>query len=368
MKLTDILSLFEELSADKIGFVYHGIIKNEFTHKIIELFEKNVETDKDTVSVKNKIVYLVGETFQNIVRHSDTGEDLDKEFNKSGVFILRYIDNFFYITSANLIHNSKVDLLKSKLSIINELDKDQLKELHIILMSTTGFSEKGGAGLGLIQMARKSDKKLEFDFEKVNDEYSSFYFQIKINSNISSENVFPDLPIASSKELHFFMENTNSYLAYKGNFSQKSVLILLKIVERNIQINSVEDQSLKSVIFNVLTELLQNISKHAYKKKSKREGIFLIGKSLDNYIISTGNYINNVDSEAIVKTIDLLNSMDKNQMQKLYLDKIRNTNIDSEGNAGLGFIEIARECKGKINYIISPVNDIYSFFTISIKV
>jgi hypothetical protein len=368
MNLTDILSLFEELSADKIGFVYHGIIKNEFTHKIIELFEKNAEIDKDTLSVKNKIVYLVGETFQNIVRHSDTGKDVEKDYNKSGVFILRYIDHSFYITSANLIHNSKVELLKSKLSIINELDKDQLKELHIILMSTTGFSEKGGAGLGLIQMARKSDKKLEFDFEKVNDEYSFFYFQIKINSKVGSENVLPELLISSSKELHSLMERNNYYLAYKGNFSQKSVLILLKIVERNIQINSVEDQSIRSVIFNVLTELLQNISKHAYKKKSKREGIFLIGKSLDNYIISTGNYISNADSETIVRTIDQLNSMNKAQMQNLYLNKIRNSDIDSEGNAGLGFIEIARECSEKISYIISPVNVNYSFFTISIKV
>jgi anti-sigma regulatory factor (Ser/Thr protein kinase) len=368
MQLTDILSLFEELSADKIGFVYHGIIKNEFTHKIIELFEKNVETDKDTVSVKNKIVYLVGETFQNIVRHSDTGLAADKELNNSGVFILRYIGNFFYITSANLIHNSKVELLKSKLAIINELDKEQLKELHMILMSTTGFSEKGGAGLGLIQMARKSDKKLEFDFEKLNEDFSFFYFQIKINSNISTEDALPDLPISSSKELHSFMELTNSYLAYKGNFSQKSVLILLKIVERNIQINSVEDQSVKSVIFSVLTELLQNISKHAYKRKNKREGIFLIGKSFDDYIISTGNYITNADSVTIVKTIEQLNNMSKEQMQKLYLEKLRNSHIDNEGNAGLGFIEIARECKEKIKYIISPVNDIYSFFTISIKI
>ena len=43
------------------------------------------------------------------------------------------------------------------------------------------MSKKGGAGLGFIDIARKSGNKLEYHFEKINDDY---YFFI-INSQIS---------------------------------------------------------------------------------------------------------------------------------------------------------------------------------------
>ena len=57
---------------------------------------------------------------------------------------------------------------------INNLEKDELKALHQELLNTTGFSEKGGAGLGFIDMARKSENKLEFIFVKESEEVSFF--------------------------------------------------------------------------------------------------------------------------------------------------------------------------------------------------
>lgn len=227
MKLEDILSLFGKLSDDKISLIYHGVIHNEFTHKIIDLFEKNLDTDEEAASIKNKIVFLVGESFQNIVRHGDVDKKTNMEIAKPGIFILRHIDNYFYISSSNLILNKNVLSLKAKLSQLNVLDKEQLKELHINMMSIPGFSPKGGAGIGLIQMARKSDNKLEYDFEKIDDEYSYFYFQVKIRSKQLAEKETDSLSILSTKELHSFMERNNTYLTYKGNFSQKSVLVLL---------------------------------------------------------------------------------------------------------------------------------------------
>ncbi|MCZ6898904.1 MAG: DUF6272 family protein, partial [Bacteroidetes bacterium] len=46
------------------------------------------------------------------------------------------------------------------------------------------LSEKGGAGLGFVDMARKSGHKLEFGFETMNDEFSFF----SLKSVISKQN------------------------------------------------------------------------------------------------------------------------------------------------------------------------------------
>ncbi len=45
---------------------------------------------------------------------------------------------------------------------INNLDKDGLKDLYKEIIKNTTISEKGGAGLGFVDMARKSGQPLEY--------------------------------------------------------------------------------------------------------------------------------------------------------------------------------------------------------------
>ena len=64
--------------------------------------------------------------------------------------------------------------LTEMLDHINSLDKDGLKELYKNQMKEGRLSEKGGAGLGFIDIARKTGNKLEFHFLPI-DEGSSFF-------------------------------------------------------------------------------------------------------------------------------------------------------------------------------------------------
>jgi hypothetical protein len=84
-------------------------------------------------------------------------------------------DDKYLITSGNPIQNDKVEMLNNKLDHINSLDKEGLKNYYKeVIKSNKGLSEKGGAGLGFIDMARKSGQKLQFDFEPMGNEYSFF--------------------------------------------------------------------------------------------------------------------------------------------------------------------------------------------------
>jgi hypothetical protein len=140
----------------------------------------------------------------------------------------------------------------------------------------------------------------------------------------------------------------------------------LKIIERNLHINKFEHESIKSLIFTILTELLQNISKHAFSVTSDKVGIFQIGKYMNSYVLSTGNFIENVNIRTIEDNLHFLNNLNKEELNKLYIDKIKHGDIDNFGNAGLGFIEIAKGCES-INYHITGINDSYSFLTLSLN-
>jgi hypothetical protein len=90
-------------------------------------------------------------------------------------------NNEYRITSGNVIYNDRIESVRSKLEQINSLDKEGLKDLYKNTLSSTELSEKGGAGLGFIDMARKSGQKLEYDFYKMNDQISFFALQSKIS-------------------------------------------------------------------------------------------------------------------------------------------------------------------------------------------
>ena len=88
------------------------------------------------------------------------------------------------------------------------------------------------------------------------------------------------------------------------------------------------DDSLKSLIFIILTELLQNVCKHAFIVDNKREGIFTIGKLDENYTISTGNYVSNDKIPLFKNRFASLQNKNNNELQRLYIDKLKKGSID----------------------------------------
>ncbi|MBN2891093.1 MAG: SiaB family protein kinase [Bacteroidales bacterium] len=368
MDTKTIFNYFNLLKSDNFSLLYHGMFRDEFTEKIISLSEGNIDQEQDTTTIRNRISFLIAESFQNIVRHGEIDDDKKRNVNEFGIFSIRSVGNIYYISSANIVDNQNIQDISTKLAQINELGKEDLKKLYLEILSNDRLTDKGGAGLGLIQMAYKSGNKLEFDFEKVDDKVSFFYLQIKLKSQKKAEVDNSEFYIDSLKELNSSMISKNVYLAYKGNFAQDNVLILLKIIERNLQVNQFEHVTFKSQFFNILTELLQNISKHAFSVGNERDGIFTLGKFDDKNNISTGNYVKNSEIAKMRQIIENLNNSDKDKLKNMYLEKLKKGIIDDKGNAGLGFIEIARESSGEINFDITPIDEEISFLTISVNI
>ena len=104
-------------------------------------------------------------------------EDLVSEERQTNtaIFMIGKHNESYIITSGNPIKNDHIDSLKSRLDKINSLDKEGLKSLYKdIIKSGSGLTDKGGAGLGFVDMARKSGQKLEYEFESLGDNLSFF--------------------------------------------------------------------------------------------------------------------------------------------------------------------------------------------------
>lgn len=215
-------SFFKKLSNDNFCLVYSGNIIDEVTDKIIDLSEYNFEYHDDNKSSKRKISFLLAECFQNVIRHSEIPETGFHENRNFGFFLTRNMQGVNFITSGNLVKKDNIEILKTQLNQVNSLDQDGLKELYFNVITNRSFSNKGGAGLGLIEMARKSGEKIEYIFDEFDSEYSVFYSQVMLKApkQILKHTGYH---IVEAIEFHKLMRSENILMIQKGDFSNSSI-------------------------------------------------------------------------------------------------------------------------------------------------
>ena len=155
--------------------VYEGEFTQEITKSVLAMAERNMDSSGEESSIKRKVFNVMVECLQNIVKHAD-----DVENNHSAVFMIGKQDNEYIIVSGNPIKRENVANLKGKLDQINSLDKEGLKTLYKDIIKNTEISDKGGAGLGFVDMARKSGRKLEYEFLDMEDGDSFFCLKSSI--------------------------------------------------------------------------------------------------------------------------------------------------------------------------------------------
>jgi hypothetical protein len=173
-----IYDLHRTMMSQNLILVYQGDFTQETTKSILTMAERNLDSSGEDSAIKRKVFNVMVEALQNIVKHSD--ELVDGETRShAAIFLIGREANRYSIMSGNPIRKTNVDGLKKKLDQINTLDKDGLKELYKEIIKNTTISDKGGAGLGFIDMARKSGSKLEFSFPEMNVEYC--FFCLKVN-------------------------------------------------------------------------------------------------------------------------------------------------------------------------------------------
>lgn len=167
------------MMSQKLILVYQGDFTQESTKSILAMAERNLDSSGEESSIKRKVFNVMVEALQNIVKHSD--ELIDGAIRShASIFLIGKEANRYCIMSGNPIRKANVASLKQKLDQINGLDKDGLKDLYKDIIKNTTISEKGGAGLGFVDMARKSGEKLEFDFPEMSADYCFFCLRVNV--------------------------------------------------------------------------------------------------------------------------------------------------------------------------------------------
>ncbi|TAE19096.1 MAG: hypothetical protein EAZ95_02675 [Bacteroidetes bacterium] len=183
--LKSVLNIYDELFTNGVSLVYLGEFNHEITKMFTSMAEDDMERQSTNMSVKRRVYHVMVETLQNMNRHSDEIAN-DENIGKGLFMIGKRNDSYFVITSNRVTHDNK-EKLQNALNQINSSTKEELKEMYKKQIKEGKLSNKGGAGLGLIDIARKTTGKLDYHFIPYNEDDNLFILNVEINTRILRE-------------------------------------------------------------------------------------------------------------------------------------------------------------------------------------
>lgn len=372
-KLFDIAyPLFQRISNDDFEYVYRGYFSHNITKKILFLADTNISKVTSQQTLQKRIYYIMVEGLQNITRHQDEIANLNTE-KYPGIFAIQKNGERYYISTGNIVANENIPALKEKLDTINSLNPDELKKFHREMLTTGSMSDKGGAGLGLIEMSRKSGNKLLYSFEQLDNEYTYFYLQTLIPNDKNYGNTDPDgqntkghSSLDSVKQLHKQMNNENLLLYFNGFFNQENLLSLLAIIKgrMNMPLTTIK-------VSNVMVEMLQNIIKHGDRRTSTSagvSGVFFMGQTGKEIMLTSGNIIKNEAKDIISERLEFVNGMSKDELSDYYDDILLDFDTADAKKTGLGFSDLRIKSDRPLKYRFMNINEAQQFYILQTAV
>jgi hypothetical protein len=138
-----------------------------------------------------------------------------------------------------------------------------------------------------------------------------------------------------------------------------------KLVEEDVELN------LRRRVFSILVEILENVSKYSPGKEPEEQfgmSVAMIRMEDEVYTLTTGNLIQNKDVEDLKGKLDIINKFDKIGLKELFRKSLSGQSINSVSTGNMGLIDMARKSGSKLVYQFEQVNNLYSYYTLSVKV
>ena len=173
------------MEKDDIILSFKGDITQELLSSVYQIMESRLDNVEENLKRKKKFYHILVECLQNVYHHmeamrSDGEKQADDEIGNAIFMVAQGEENSYRIITGNYILNEKVTDLQSSLDQISAMNAEELRAYYVEKLNTTELSNKGGAGLGMIDIARKSGHKLDYNFHKISDKYSFFSLDVTV--------------------------------------------------------------------------------------------------------------------------------------------------------------------------------------------
>jgi hypothetical protein len=361
-------TIHDKMRKERLLFVYRGEITDRNSLPLLTLLENEMKDDSYGFVGRKRLFMYVLESLQNIVKHGNQAGH-----NSMSLVAYSKTNDGYTITTGNIIASEHVDDLRKRLNKVNRLDINEIKDLYRQILDTSEFSMKGGAGLGLIEMAIKTGNRLDFDFVPVDKNFSYFILSktvdsngVGINTSIGGEQFISD----SVVQLEHQMAENKINMIWSGHITHGIGEEVLSITEAKLAEEDI-DSALRKRVFSIMIEILENVSKYTPGKKAEQEygmPVVLVRLEDERFVLTTGNLILNSQVSDLKVKLENINSFDKEGLKTLFFASLSAQSIATDSTGNMGLISMARKSGSKLNSQFEEVNDMYSYFMLTVRV
>jgi len=185
----DMFDYHTMLRENKITLVYSGPLWAEGIGGVAGTVKKRLEFDDLPLEASQEIFSVFVEQMNNMLMYSRETEqfslpgDLHSEAPK-GTFILGTKGKAYFIHTGNVMKTESVELVKNRIDYLNTLGKDELNDYYWEQsMADDDNPDSKGAGLGLIEIARRISSKIEYSFKPYDEKHTFFTMYVTIGGD-----------------------------------------------------------------------------------------------------------------------------------------------------------------------------------------
>lgn len=155
---------------------FHGDLSSNLITSLLHIVETKMDTLNASLKLKKRVFNIMVEAVQNLYHHADGASGEMKQVT----IAIAGKDSSYYVATGNLVEADAIDQLKKNLDYVLGLNPAELKEHYMKSLNEGQLSEKGGAGLGIIDLARRSDGDLDYRLVPVSDDQFFFTLNVKV--------------------------------------------------------------------------------------------------------------------------------------------------------------------------------------------
>ncbi|PIP54546.1 MAG: hypothetical protein COX07_04755 [Bacteroidetes bacterium CG23_combo_of_CG06-09_8_20_14_all_32_9] len=159
---------------------YEGEVNHEITKALTFTTEKHLGKTNAKHIIQKKIFNVMVECLQNIDKYAVEFAISENNLTRKGAILVSENKDAYYIVAGNIVNQKQIEILTVVINNLKLRKKEDLRFLYKKQLKNGMLSIKGGAGLGFIDIARKTGNPLQFCFYPLNSDLSFFVLKICI--------------------------------------------------------------------------------------------------------------------------------------------------------------------------------------------
>ena len=336
MQINTAHTLYEAFGNDRCAFIHAGRFRDEHSADLIALSEAAAELTKAARDVRNRLAFVMVEAYQNVIRHgvpAVKSTAADRSF-----MLMRGGDEGFTVATTNAMRNEDEARVMQIMGDLHGRSKGQLKELFLERLQGNKVSDRGGAGLGLIEMARRSGRDLMHSVVRQDDLSSLFNLQVSV---LPTGAVGVREMEDATDGLHRTVLDQGVVLVYKGTLLPTIVQALVRMVEKGVDDRPEKASALSRALLTA-SELINEL-----RGPEEEKCIVAIGSNGTRGQLAIGMLMSPDQARELSASVDRKNAMSPMERSRKYREGLL-AKANGQPALGLGLLDLLRSGGGVV--------------------